>query len=668
MANVGFLRGSQAGLNTLMADKTGIKEGSFYLTNDTNRLYFGKSATELVALNEGVTTVAAIANLPSGTNLSNEVGHFYYATAENILCVYNGSQWVQINPDTDTQVSSVSTAVAVASNAATATTTLKFLRDGRELDATENKSTALKFVGADLVLTANGADGIKLTGDTYSIGSSAITGGVAIDLNRDNAADSTRKSKIGSVNLKSGNAISLVRDTNGDITVNATTQVASIEKNEFSVSQTGQTATITSEVKDTLSTNGETDSFKLAADGNDISLSTDTNNKTVKIKSSHFSLSGENQATDNTAKITLKSDLANSTSSNFTIAGGDNVTITQDGSEITVAAVDTTLASVAVDAQATGYKVTVKDTAITNGVTTTFDPKIKLDGGESVSFINGVATIPTKVIDDKITAAKQSMDAMVFKGVATAVPTGAQEIGWTYKATGDFTIPAGSVEGSAAAADVKTGDLIVATGTEVGGVITSGLKWYVVPSGDEENTTYSFARVNDSGKIGIKLAPDGMAANVAGQMTVEAGDNIAIAANNGSTDGKYQNVKISHGAAGTAVAAPTATKTTQQVDNNLVITTHQVSYDKYGHITGVTAKEYTLKDTDTHNNINTFSVAASDNGQGVVHSVKTNDDTNARTAQVNYIAATGNQNLSINTTTTADGVATVTFDLVWGTF
>lgn len=667
MANVGFLRGSQAGLNTLMTNKTGIKEGSFYLTNDTNRLYFGKSATELVALNEGVITVAAIANLPKGADLSNEIGHFYYATTENILCVYNGQQWVQINPDTDTQISSVSTAVAVAENAATATTTLKFSRDGKNLDDTENKSATLKFVGADLVLTANGADGIKLTGDTYSIGSSAITNGVAIDLNRDNAADTTRKGKIGSVNLKAGNAIKLERGTNGDITIDATTEVATIKSNTFTVSQTGQVATIENAVQDSLATDPVKDSFKLAADGNDISLSTDTETKTVKIKGSHFSLNGETTATDNTAKITLRSDLAGSASSDFSIAGGDNVNVTQNGSAISIAAIDTTLKSVAVDAQAAGYKVTVKDTANDVGVTNTFDPKIQLAGGESVSFVNGIATIPTKVIDDKITAAKQSMDAMVFKGVATSVPTGAQEIGWTYKATGDFTIPAGSVEGSATAANVKTGDLIVATGNEVGGVITSGLKWYVVPSGDEENTTYSFARVEDAGKVGIKLAPDGMAANVVGQMTVEAGDNIAIAANNANEDGKYQNVKISHGAAGTAVAAPTATKVSQKVDEALVITAHEVAYDKYGHITSVTAKEYTLKDTDTHNNINAFSVAASENGQGVVHSVKTEDDTVARTAQVNYVAATGNQNISINTTSSA-GVATVTFDLVWGTF
>lgn len=666
MANVGFLRGSQSGLNTLMAGKTGIKEGSFYLTNDTNRLYFGKSATELVALNEGVTTVAAIANLPSGADLSNEIGHFYYATAENILCVYNGQQWVQINPDTDTQVSSVSTAVAVADNAATATTTLAFVRDGKDLDAANNKSAALKFVGADLVLTANGTDGIKLTGDTYSIGSSAITGGVAIDLNRDNAADTTRKGKIGSVNLKAGNAISLVRGANGDITVNATTEVGSVESTTFTVSQEGQTATIESAVKDSLQTDPVKDSFKIAADGNDINISTDTAAKTVKIKGSHFSLNGETAATGNTAKITLKSDLANSASSELSIAGGDNVTVAQDGTAITVSAVDTKLDSVAVDNQATGFKVTVKDTANDVGVTNTFDPKVKLEGGESVSFVNGVATIPTKVIDDKITAAKQSMDAMVFKGVATAVPTGAQEIGWTYKATGDFTIPAGSVEGSAAAANVKTGDLIVATGNEVGGVITSGLKWYVVPSGDEENTTYSFSRVEDEGKVGIKLAPDGMAANVVGQLTLEAGDNIAVAVNNTETDGKYQNIKVSHAAPGAAVAAPTASKVSQKTDEAVVVTAHEVAYDKNGHVTGVTAKEYTLKDT--HNDIDTFTVTASENGQGVVHSVKTKDATNAKTAQVNYVAATGNQNISIKTTTAAEGVATVTFDLVWGTF
>ena len=46
--NVGFLRGSQANLKALNT----YKEGSFYLTTDTDRLYFAQSSSELVDLNQ----------------------------------------------------------------------------------------------------------------------------------------------------------------------------------------------------------------------------------------------------------------------------------------------------------------------------------------------------------------------------------------------------------------------------------------------------------------------------------------------------------------------------------------------------------------------------------------------------------------------------------------
>lgn len=99
-SNLSFLYGLQSKVDSLMTGKTGIQTGAFYLTSDTNRLYFGKSNTELVALNEGVTTVDKISSLPQTGQIT---GSFYYATAENVLCVYNGNQWVQINPDTTLQ-------------------------------------------------------------------------------------------------------------------------------------------------------------------------------------------------------------------------------------------------------------------------------------------------------------------------------------------------------------------------------------------------------------------------------------------------------------------------------------------------------------------------------------------------------------------------------------
>jgi len=51
--NVGFKLGTQAKLNEL----TSYEAGSFYLTNDSNRLYFAQTTEKLVDLNQYVRTV-----------------------------------------------------------------------------------------------------------------------------------------------------------------------------------------------------------------------------------------------------------------------------------------------------------------------------------------------------------------------------------------------------------------------------------------------------------------------------------------------------------------------------------------------------------------------------------------------------------------------------------
>ena len=109
MANVMFKRGSQADLLQYINGTKQAVEGSFYLTSDTNRLYIGKTDTtdnkvKAVPVNQGVITVASLNNLPSRTAI--EAGQFYYVSGENILCIYNGAKWVQINPDTNTYIDS----------------------------------------------------------------------------------------------------------------------------------------------------------------------------------------------------------------------------------------------------------------------------------------------------------------------------------------------------------------------------------------------------------------------------------------------------------------------------------------------------------------------------------------------------------------------------------
>lgn len=114
MANVGFKRGSQSALNTLITNVKNdnstysFNEGTFYLTDDTDRLYFAQGVSELVELNKSITVVdkmepktgdaAGTTYLPD-TDI--EEGQFYYIKNDNILCIYINSTWIQINPDTN---------------------------------------------------------------------------------------------------------------------------------------------------------------------------------------------------------------------------------------------------------------------------------------------------------------------------------------------------------------------------------------------------------------------------------------------------------------------------------------------------------------------------------------------------------------------------------------
>lgn len=100
--NVCFLRGTQANLNNLTTSDT----GTFYLTDDSHELYIGLGeGKKPVALNRYVDIYENWEAISKLTDIHS--GKFYYAEAENILCVYNGSKWTQINPDTDTKLSRV---------------------------------------------------------------------------------------------------------------------------------------------------------------------------------------------------------------------------------------------------------------------------------------------------------------------------------------------------------------------------------------------------------------------------------------------------------------------------------------------------------------------------------------------------------------------------------
>lgn len=98
----------------------GATHGTFYLAQDTHRLYVGNEDTSISAVNEGIVTVNTIDDLPTFTTADQKrgaIGQFYYISGtgetanQNILCVYNGRGWVQINTNTNDTINSFTMAV-----------------------------------------------------------------------------------------------------------------------------------------------------------------------------------------------------------------------------------------------------------------------------------------------------------------------------------------------------------------------------------------------------------------------------------------------------------------------------------------------------------------------------------------------------------------------------
>ena len=88
MANVGFRQGPQSNVDTIISAGKGAINGSFYLTNDSHRLYIGAASDSqpgeytLYAVNEGVENVASLTDLLNrnwdADAKKAAAGRFYY--------------------------------------------------------------------------------------------------------------------------------------------------------------------------------------------------------------------------------------------------------------------------------------------------------------------------------------------------------------------------------------------------------------------------------------------------------------------------------------------------------------------------------------------------------------------------------------------------------------
>ena len=229
MANIMFRRGLQANLPQTAVD------GSFYLTEDTQRLYVGIGENNApVELNKTIRSVENLKALnalkgPVGSNANDgvAVGDFYYvaggaqSVSGNILAYCSAVDatgkptWVQINPDTNTKL-------AVSKNAVTKTAVTDGVKVATSVSDSEGRTASGDFqiVSGNKNITVALEDGkIKIStpdgSDThYQIKTQANSSKGTILLN------SSRTDDNSSINIGGKNSdVTVISDDTGNITI-----------------------------------------------------------------------------------------------------------------------------------------------------------------------------------------------------------------------------------------------------------------------------------------------------------------------------------------------------------------------------------------------------------------------------------------------------------------
>lgn len=391
--------------------------------------------------------------------------------------------------------------------------------------------------------------------------------------------------------------------------------------------------------------------------GTSYNLGTDLN-ENDDISITLWGNSGGNSRSDNGEVILLK---------------GNNVTFTGvDGEGIAINATDTHLDSNSLtiaNNSTAGFDITVQDTG-NNSDTATLNPKITLGthtaAAEQISFVDGVANLSVYT-KDEIDSQNRALNALEYKGTvgtngsaASSISqlasgqAGTLKIGWVYKYIGEGEdIPAANGGGS-----VKNGDLIIANGTEAGnGFILSGLRFDIIPSGDDIND-YTL----EPATHGVTLEESGVAK---GSFSVAEGTAISLSDN---TTGDDRVVTINHGNVVRTDGTGTAITQTAGADKQFTVVTG-VTSNAQGHITGITTTSVTVKDSvAAMSNVSSAASAAS-NVATVTTTVGLTPYTGATASTAQGSFKLRSDNLTVTAPTVASGAAPeVKINFTWGSF
>jgi hypothetical protein len=456
-----------------------------------------------------------------------------------------------------------------------------------------------------------------------------------------------------------------------------------------SVSLSESTATVTNKITDTNG-NVSTGSFQIEASGN-LTMTVDGTKIKLEVPDgAKYDLTAEDSTTSNAVGIALTNQSDDTDKDTVLLKGNDNVTVSRDGNTIKIESKDPfnkslnveSLSSTSTGTNKSGFKVNVVDGGGT--VSGVVDPTVtygdSTDTTSSAKFENGNLTLQVytigqtdSAIDTAVKKATSAFDAMEYKGTVSTLNalTGKtdQHIGYTYKASDGFTL-SDTYSTTGNKVEVKTGDLLIAQGTEdSNGVITGTVKWDVIPSGDEQTITFS-----SDASTGVSKVTDGETATgyqvKSGNMT-----DVGYTVESTGTNKGVVVATVNH----KTVTAPTPTAgnasndVTQTSGDSATFTAITgLTEDGYGHVTGITTQKLTV--VDTHNvlkNVDTTATDADTSDLQVANmGIKVNSsDGDGGVGTMQLTSKTLTLTSSNTAKTSSKGaIGSINVDLAWGEF
>lgn len=482
--------------------------GAFYLTTDTERLYFANTDSSILDLNQYITIVESVSALSYLTKPA-EHGDFYYCELENVLCYYDNG-WKQININTDTTTQEITTSKTVNEETDTITLQLYFKEQS---SSTMTNATPVEFTKTWEITRE----------DIYDIIPEPEVDIVAIvaedmSLQIKTSGDGSDPDGTG-INIIPGDNISFSDAGNSKITINSAVYTLGSEANSTEV-----------HLKDNLVDDESSDDTLVTFEaGHQISVSGAESNK---IKYSHGSITTTPVPAPEQQNVSWSMEVPHIQSLRFEPTaeeGGGNANGHVYG-YTTHTFVMPDEPSYKIDEFKLGSNpgdLVLKISDHANTASSNQYSEATLSKGLYYRIINEAGNeefyyntdiLPVYTIE-QVEKRLQGLNAITYKGTTNQdLPTTNVRVGDAWMATqhgsyGDsttvFVLADGTVAQPGILEHVEPGDLFIATGTEdvydgvtggdvASGYITSDLQWTYIPAGNDYDSQYYLTHNNNT--------------------------------------------------------------------------------------------------------------------------------------------------------------------------